>query len=46
MNADARQVLAEIYRQTKADILADTPITTYYAEQAQSTNERESKKEA
>jgi len=34
MNADARQVLAEIHKRTGADLLADTPMTKYFAEEA------------
>jgi len=34
MNADARQVLAEIHKRTSADLLADTPMTKYFAQEA------------
>jgi hypothetical protein len=34
MDSEARQILTEIYRQTGAQILADTPMTKYFAEQA------------
>lgn len=35
MNAAAREILAEIYRRTGAKFLADTPLTKYFAEEAQ-----------
>jgi anti-anti-sigma regulatory factor len=35
MDADGRAVLAEIHKKTGADFLADTPITKYFAEEAQ-----------
>ena len=34
MDADARKLLAEIYRKTGAEIVADTPMTKYFAEEA------------
>jgi hypothetical protein len=34
VNADGRRVLAEIYRQTGADFIADTPLTKYFAREA------------
>lgn len=34
MDADGRRVLAEIYKKTGADLLANTPMTKYFAEEA------------
>jgi anti-anti-sigma regulatory factor len=34
MDADARKLLAEIYRKTGAEFVADTPMTKYFAEEA------------
>jgi anti-anti-sigma regulatory factor len=41
MSADGRQILAEIYKQTNAKILADTPMTIYFAEEAKSWNKQD-----
>ena len=40
MDSEARQVLAEIYKKTHAALLANTPMTEYFAEEARrrSTN--------
>jgi hypothetical protein len=40
---DGRQVLAEIYNTTGADFLADTPMTKYFADEAQLQNPKGSK---
>lgn len=34
MDSHARQILAEIHRDTKAEFLADSPITKFFAEEA------------
>ena len=34
MDPEARRLLAQIYRQTGADILTNTPMTEYFAEEA------------
>lgn len=34
MNVEAREVLAEIHQKTGAKMLADTPMTKYFAEEA------------
>lgn len=34
MDAHARKILAEIHRETKAEFLADSPITKFFAEEA------------
>jgi anti-anti-sigma regulatory factor len=34
MDSEARRILAEIYKQTGADLLANTPMTEYFAEDA------------
>lgn len=34
MDADARRVLFEIHRETRAEFLADSPITKFFAEEA------------
>lgn len=39
MDQRARGVLAEIHRQTGAEFLADSPITTYFAEEARRGSE-------
>lgn len=38
IDAEGREVLAEIYRQTHAQFKADTPLTKYFVEQAQNSN--------
>jgi len=35
MDADGRVILAEIYKTTGAEFLADTPMTRFFAEEAQ-----------
>jgi hypothetical protein len=35
MDADAQKLLAEIYRKTGAEFVADSPMTKYFAEEAQ-----------
>ena len=40
MDAEARQLLTEIYGKTKAEIIADTPMTKYFADEARRQNER------
>ena len=34
VDEDGRKLLAEIYGKTKAEILADSPLTKYFAEEA------------
>ena len=34
MDADARRLLSEIYKQTGAELLADSPMTQYFADEA------------
>ena len=34
MDSEARQLLADIYKQTRADLLTNTPMTEYFAEEA------------
>lgn len=34
MNSDARRILAEIHKKTRAQFLADSPMTKYFAEEA------------
>lgn len=34
MDAHARQILAEMYRHTGAEFLANTPMTSYFVEEA------------
>jgi len=34
MDMDGRALLAEIHKKTRADFLADTPITKYFADEA------------
>jgi hypothetical protein len=41
MDAEARRLLAEIYKKTGADLLADTPMTTYFADEARRQNKGE-----
>ncbi len=38
MNSDARDVLAEIYKNTGAEFIANTPMIKYFAEEAQHRN--------
>jgi anti-anti-sigma regulatory factor len=38
MNADGRKILAELYRMGRAQFITDTPMTAYFAEQAQQSN--------
>ena len=40
VDSDGRQLLHEIYEKTGADILADTPLTEYFAEEAMRSNGR------
>jgi hypothetical protein len=42
---NGKQVLAEIYSKTHADFVTDTPITTYFAEQARLQNPEASREE-
>ena len=43
MDASGRLVLAEIYKKTGADFLADTPITKYFAEEARRIQQKKEK---
>ena len=43
MDGNGRQVLAEIYKQTGAEFLADTPMTKYFAEEARLQTQKEFK---
>lgn len=38
VDGEGRKILAEIYRQTGADFLADTPMTKYFADEARLQN--------
>lgn len=38
IDSEGREILAEIYRQTRAQFSADTPLTKYFVEQAQNSN--------
>lgn len=38
MDTNGRKILAEIYKQTGADFLADTPMTKYFADEARLKN--------
>jgi len=38
MDARATQLLADIYQKTRAQFVADSPMTRYYAEQARQRN--------
>jgi hypothetical protein len=40
MDAGAQKLLAEIYRQTGAEFVADTPMTKYFAEEARQAKEQ------
>jgi hypothetical protein len=46
MNADGRQVLADIHRKTRAEFLAETPMTRYFAEEARGLYEGPDDKES
>lgn len=37
-DGEGRKILAEVYRQTGADFLADTPMTRYFADEARLQN--------
>ena len=39
MDARATEVLADIYKKTRAQFVADSPMTRYYADQAKQRNE-------
>jgi len=41
MDPDARLVLADIYKRTRADFIADTPISAYFAAEARRTQPQE-----
>lgn len=44
MDGNGRQVLAEIYKQTGAEFLADTPMTKYFAEETRLQSQKEFKR--
>jgi hypothetical protein len=41
MDGNGRQVLSEIYKQTGADFLTDTPMTKYFADEARLQNRKD-----
>ena len=45
MDPEARRLLAEMHKKTGADLLADTPMTKYFAEEARRRSKKEIEEE-